>query len=35
MTPAKEGDVPQVKSNPGPRHLSNILLVLERDMGEN
>ena len=35
MTPAKEGDVPQVKPNPGPRHLSNILLIFERDTGEN
>jgi len=35
MTPAMEGDVPQLKPNPGPRHLSNILLIFERDTGEN
>ena len=30
MTPAKEDDIPQPKADPGPRHLTNALIVLER-----
>lgn len=33
MTPAKEGDIPQPIPNPGPIHLMNVMLVLERDEG--
>lgn len=34
MTPAKEGDIPQPKADPGPRHLTNVMLVLERAEAE-